>query len=150
MTRSPLRCRTSIIRSSALVQTSSSLFMCSDRSVATGVTSSKILFSPSFLRALLPKVKRQEIDRVLFICCLLMKRRAGICSDSVELSCNKFPESYDSRCFYDYKHPRMFVLGNFSWFLYGSGFAVCSVESCDSVCVCHDAHPKPPDKVPIQ
>jgi hypothetical protein len=106
------------------------------------------------LRTLLPKVKRQEIDRMLFICFLPMKRRAGICSDPVELSCNKFPESYDSRCFYDSmcmdKHPRMFVLGNFSWFLYGSGFAVCSVESCDSVCVCHDAHPKPPDKVPIQ
>jgi len=48
MTRSPLQCRTSIIQSSRLVQASSSLSTGRTRSVPTGVTSSKILFSPSF------------------------------------------------------------------------------------------------------
>jgi len=48
MTRSPLRCRTRIIRSSTLVQASSSLSMVCTRNVATGLTSSKILFLPFF------------------------------------------------------------------------------------------------------
>ena len=48
MTRSPpLRCRTSIIRSSALVQTSSRLFMVCTRHVVTGLTS-RGSTSPSF------------------------------------------------------------------------------------------------------
>jgi len=46
--RSPLRCCTSIIWSSALVQVSSSLSMVRNRNVATGLTSSRILFSPCF------------------------------------------------------------------------------------------------------
>jgi len=48
MTRLLLRCRTSIIRSSALVHVSSSLCMVRIRNVATGLTSSKNLFSPFF------------------------------------------------------------------------------------------------------
>jgi len=46
-TRSPLRCRTSIIRSSALVQASCNLSMVRTRNVATGLTSPKIPFLPS-------------------------------------------------------------------------------------------------------
>ena len=48
MTRSPLRCRTSIIRSSALVRASSSLSMVHTRA---WLTLDKVLFSPLFSRA---------------------------------------------------------------------------------------------------
>ena len=48
MKRLLLRCRTSIIRSSAFVHVSSSLFLVRIRNVATGLSSSKYLFSPFF------------------------------------------------------------------------------------------------------
>jgi len=53
MTRSPLWCRTSIIRSSALLQASSSLSVGRMQSVATELTHPRDLFPPFFSRAFL-------------------------------------------------------------------------------------------------
>jgi len=58
MTQSPLQCLTSIVRSSALVQASSSSSMVRTRNLATGLTTSKTLFSP-FFRAIFKEKKTQ-------------------------------------------------------------------------------------------